>query len=499
MYAEALRRDPPRPLRPGPYLFLSRAYARAGKTDAAIEAAETALEVAERQRVERKSNRIRDAKGAAIFYQNALDNLKAVTYYFDEELRLDVMLMLDKYTEAIPSQEILRQVPAALIVSQRAAENKALAKRTRRRKSTIRWAALRDRLKDAARRYYSMQLLNAPRETLSGLMLAKMGILCCDTGPRATTQLDRCAAIVLQKAIDAGYEGDPEDPNSLADFWCCFARVNYRIWCRDGIRAERIHLAKSSWAWDKALNHVKIACDVGCWRESATVLISLGDYPRAAQTLGVLVRSFPSYPMLQAVQLEAAMILFQMKRYDQAVVYARLSLQTNRLPAPMTHADVMFFMARIYDKLAIEADEARDAQREQRREEREAEKERIRLDKLENPEDYPDDEIGEKDSDEDSDDEESEESDSEDLGEEKRNIAYRSRTKVFEHFKDIQRVDENFEYDDWIVDPDTYKGFAKTAIDAGKYLMAVDLYKDAIHFTTIDDDSEGGGDDSDSR
>ena len=45
-YAESLRREPPKPLRAQPYLFLSRAYARAGKVAEAVEAAETVIKIA---------------------------------------------------------------------------------------------------------------------------------------------------------------------------------------------------------------------------------------------------------------------------------------------------------------------------------------------------------------------------------------------------------------------------------------------------------------------
>ena len=128
---------------------------------------------------------------------------------------------LDRYASAIPSEALFRQEDSSTISTNKERERRTTRlvlanKKTRSgrpQKSLAHWGALRDRLKGAARAYYQMQLLNAPQHTISGTMLATMGRLCVDTGPKASVELDRCAAIILQKAADSGYTGNPDVPN----------------------------------------------------------------------------------------------------------------------------------------------------------------------------------------------------------------------------------------------------------------------------------------------
>jgi tetratricopeptide (TPR) repeat protein len=354
-----------------------------------------------------------------------------------------------------------------------------------------------------------MRLLQNPKNGYSGAMLAQMGILCVDNGPQSTPQMDRCAAIILQKAADAGYSGDPEVPNSEANFWLNFSRAHFKLWLRDGIRAERIHLKRSSWGWEKALTHVRIACDVGCWREAATVHMCLGDYPRAAQILGILIRSFPGFPGLPAVQLDVAMLLFQLQQYDQSYAYARAAMSTNRLPPPFTHMDLLFFIARICDKLSVQADEDREtarivrrARRAELKEQRELEKERERLERIANGEEEEEEEKGDEDEERwsDAEEEDSTETEGEDLGGERRDEAEKARMGVLKNFKDCNLVEETVELEDWLNDPNTYKTLAKRAVDGGKYLLAVDLYRDALKLAkkidTPDDVSDSDSDES---
>ena len=508
MYAEGVRRDPPKPLRASPYIALSRAYARAGKTDSAIEAAETAIEIATREiKRGRGKGKGKKALGFEIEqYDKHLSRLTDPTNYFDEELSMDVMAILDKYAICIPSGGTLRQVSGETIARNRAQEIKSRLeldnKRGRKKRSTIRWEALRDRLKGAARRYYSMQLLQRPRDTVRGSMLAQMGILCVDNGPQSTPQMDRCAALILQKAADAGYSGDPDVPNSEAKFWLYFARAHFKVWTRDGVRADRIHLIRSSWGWEKALAHVRVACDVGCWREAAATLMCLGDYPRAAQMLGILVRSFPRYPNIQAVQFDVSVLLFQLRQFDQALAYAQMALRTNRISAPLTHADLFFYISRIYDKLAIAADEQCDAARAERRRLKLEEKEMRRRAQEEQNEGSQEDGGGDVSesgsSGTESDSEYSRVSEEERIGEEYRSVAYKTREKVLQHLKDTDEVPETTDVDDWLSEPDTHARFAMRAIDAGKYLLAVDMYKEALELAkdidTPESDSESDDD-----
>ena len=498
-YAEGLRREPPKPMRAQPYLFLSRAYARAGKIEEAIESAETVIKIATKLAKSVKQEQMES-------YERNWEKLKHPSDIFEVELKLEMLNILDRYADAIPSASTLRQVSSAVVQERRRTELQ-LENKKLKRKSTVRWDFLRDRLKGAARKYFQMQLLNAPREAVSGAMLAKMGILCVDTGPHSSPQLDRCAALILQKAADTGYTGDPDVPNSAADFWLNFARAHFRIWTRDGIRAERIHLVRSSWAWEKALAHVKVACDVGCWRESSQVLMCLGDYARAAQTLGVLIRSFPRYPQIQAIQLDCAVMLFQLQRYEQAVAYAAAALKTNRPPAPLTHSDLLFFMARIYDKWAEESENQAEKQLEAREEAREAEKEARKLAKLEK-EENPEDSSGSSEEEEEgeSEEESSDEESIADFGEERREVAGKARMKIYENLKETYKLPfhEVFErgvdgedgkvikvvidFEDWLKDPYLWRDFANRAIDANKYLIAVDLYQEAIRYATFDDE-----------
>jgi hypothetical protein len=200
-YAESLRREPPKPLRAQPYLFLSRAYARAGKVAEAVEAAETVIKIATKLGKSVKQEQMEA-------YERNWEKLKHPMDVFEIELKLEMLAILDRYADALPSASTLRQVSSAVVSKNKTDELQLEAKRSKR-KSTIRWDFLRDRLKGAARKFYQMQLLHAPRETVSGAMLAKMGILCVDTGPKSNPQLDRCAAIILQKAADAGKRLSP--------------------------------------------------------------------------------------------------------------------------------------------------------------------------------------------------------------------------------------------------------------------------------------------------
>ena len=497
LYREGLRREPPKPPRAKLYAFVSRALIRAGKSKEALALAEKAAKVASKDKFMPKEE--------AKTYENSWEKLKYPTKYFEIELNLDVLSILDRYASAIPSSAVLRQIETAAVAAEKDRERRETrltllksSKRTRGgrpARSTAHWTALRDRLKGAARAYYQMQLLNAPKHAISGNMLAVMGKLCVDTGPNRSVELDRCAAIVLQKAADSGFTGDPDVPNSGADFYLNLARAHYRLWLRDGIRAERIHLIRSAWSWEKALVHVKVACDVGCWRESAHVSTCLGDYKRAAQTLGVLVRSFPRYPHIASVQLDAAILLYQLKQFEQAVAYCANSTKNRRLQNAFNHMDVIFFMSQIYLKWADLADKewlARDPTIEgedestantsisslttdKKRKERKTERK-------------GNDEEGEEGDESDGDGEDDNGSDASSvdptlspLGNDRRKVANLALEKVFTAKVESKEIDEEeVNFDEWLEDPATYRDFAQRAYDSSKYLLAVDYFQKAI-------------------
>jgi tetratricopeptide (TPR) repeat protein len=159
----------------------------------------------------------------------------------------------------------------------------------------------------------AMQLAARDEVTVSLSMLVTMGKLCHDSSS-SSQNLHRCAAVLLQRAVDSGYIGDGE-------FYRKLARSHFRAYTSAGASGEREHLALSNVAWDKAFEHLDNASKVDCWLDASQVRIHAGDFERAAQTLGVLVRSFPKFEGLAAVSLTASSILQQLGNFDQAKAY----------------------------------------------------------------------------------------------------------------------------------------------------------------------------------
>ena len=94
------------------------------------------------------------------------------------------------------------------------------------------------------------------------------------------------------------------------------------------------------------------------------------------------------------------------------------------------------------------------------------------------------------------------ETEGEDLGGDMREMAEKARMKVLKNFVDSDKVEATTQLEGWLGNPDTYSNFAKRAVDAGKYLIAVDLYRDALRFARQKDTPEGvveSGSDSDAE
>jgi len=67
----------------------------------------------------------------------------------------------------------------------------------------------------------------------------------------------------------------------------------------------------------------------------------------AAQTLGVLVRSFPNYKNLSSVSLTSSSLLQKLGNFDQSRAYM-YDCMSRGAPTPFTQLDLTFYMAHIY-------------------------------------------------------------------------------------------------------------------------------------------------------
>lgn len=180
-------------------------------------------------------------------------------------------------------------------------------------------------------------------------MIVTMGKLCHDSSG-ASNAMHRCAAVMMQRAVDCGYVGD-------GNFYRKLASSHFKAYLSGGVLGERAHLQLASDSWDKAFEHLENASKVECWIEATEVRVHNGDLDRAAQTLGVLVHSFPKYKGLASISILSCSILLKMGHFEQARAYM-YDAMSRGAPTPYTQTDLTFFMGRVYERWSEEVSEA---------------------------------------------------------------------------------------------------------------------------------------------
>ena len=121
------------------------------------------------------------------------------------------------------------------------------------------WIVLRTKIKFAAREYALRYLKENPDDTV---YLAHVGHLFVDTGPTATHTTHKHAALLLQKALDLGFEGGGK-------FFKELAMSHMRTYLSGGLKSEREHLVYASKAWKVALTYLENATSSNCWTSCA--------------------------------------------------------------------------------------------------------------------------------------------------------------------------------------------------------------------------------------
>jgi len=225
---------------------------------------------------------------------------------------------------------------------------KVIVSRIYSKQSARRWQMLRKHVKVAARKACKHALLRDPDDVEK---IVKLGMLCAHDS-NSNVQMIRCAAVLLSIAAKKGHKGS-------GAFWKALASTHLRTWLSEGLRSERLHLEKSSDAMDEALKFMENATNVEVWVQAAYVNQLLGKNERAAQTLGTIIRNFQSYHGIARINLAAAVLLMQLKRFDQACAYMFQCMQHGG-SEPYSMTDLHFFMSRFHDNWArVEADDSK--------------------------------------------------------------------------------------------------------------------------------------------
>ena len=118
-------------------------------------------------------------------------------------------------------------------------------------------------------------------------------------------------------------------------------------------------MEKSAEAMDEALKFMENATNVEVWVQAAYTNKLLGKNERAAQTLGTIIRNFPSYHGIARINFHAAVLLLKLKRFDQACAHLLACMQHGGTE-PYSMNDLQFFMSRFYENWAkTEAEESK--------------------------------------------------------------------------------------------------------------------------------------------
>jgi tetratricopeptide (TPR) repeat protein len=218
--------------------------------------------------------------------------------------------------------------------------------------------------------------------------LARVGLLCA-AHRHVSVSLARCGARLIENAIEQGVFTKGEDgaqgdkgmsSGRRALLWRRLAECHAVVAAGEGYGREINRWLDSKDAWKQALTHIECATDVHCWESHIHVLIQTGDYAEAAQTVGVLMRSFkPRAAVLGSVRsagegkggsymmLLAASLLLKMGSFEQSHAYivkilekaneqqkvgGLMDEQVNHIapPAPLTYLHLTFMASRCYDE-----------------------------------------------------------------------------------------------------------------------------------------------------
>ena len=215
------------------------------------------------------------------------------------------------------------------------------------------WLALRSKVKVAARLYAFDCLKNNVRDVK---YFAHFGHLFVDTGPGATHDIHKTAALLLQKASNMGWCSDSSDALGGGEgggkFWFELADSHLRTYLSGGLKADRVHLEYSVVAWKKALNYLQNATNSYCWMQCAMAYEYLGDYKEASLALGQLISHFPNMKRLHCVLFETSTLMKRLKRYEQASNFLYKCIMMKKSFKPYTTRDLKMAMGSILEEWA---------------------------------------------------------------------------------------------------------------------------------------------------
>ncbi|GMH89884.1 hypothetical protein TrVE_jg7989 [Triparma verrucosa] len=305
----------------------------------------------------------------------------------------------------------------------------------------------------------------------NGEVVAKLAALCLEHGKASSnftsveTRMEfvKSAAVLYFKALEA-----KKDVAGVAHmFHKRRGEAMLGTFIDFGIENDHAYLANAIESFTQALMQVECTIIPDVWLNKATAQEYNGDIDAAIKTVAAMVRKFPNFDKADEVSMKAAALHMAKEDYGKACAYVRHASLSGRGSMFLSHMDLILISGRMnelwYYKLL---------------------------------EEFPDDE-----SDSDSDesfydgesDEEEEVKTEEELREEyerkerkkskpeKYEASQKAYRLVYRHFVEHRNIWGKRTYESWIHHPATWIKVATRASLSGLYLLAEDLYMEALY------------------
>ncbi|GMI16499.1 hypothetical protein TrLO_g12863 [Triparma laevis f. longispina] len=305
----------------------------------------------------------------------------------------------------------------------------------------------------------------------NGEIMAKLAALCLEHGKASSnfTSIEtrkgfvKSAAVLYFKALEA-----KKDVAGVAHmFHKRRGEAMLHAFIDFDIENDHAYLVNAIESFSKALMQVECTVIPDVWFNKATAQEFNGDIDAAIKTVAAMVRKFPNFDKADEVSMKAAALHMCKEDYGKACAYVRHASLSGRGSMFLSHMDLILISGRMnelwYYKLL---------------------------------EEFPDDDDGDSDSDESFYDGESDEEEGESEEELRKKFERKERKKskpekyeasqkayrlVYRHFVEHRNIWGKRTYESWINHPATWIKVATRASLSGLYLLAEDLYMEALH------------------
>ena len=316
----------------------------------------------------------------------------------------------------------------------------------------------------------------------SGLKLGRLAVLCSEHGfgDSQFTRADQrnefvhCALALFERTLQLC----PEANDLVHQFERKRGETMLGAFVRFGVAGDLEYLARAKDAFTAALTSIECTFLPEVWMGKAVAQEYSGEYEAAAKTVAAVVRKFPKYDKMEEVSVRAASLHMALEDYGVASSYIRHASKKGRGAIFLSHMDLALVSGRFNEmwsqKISMELENSEDCNSGSDDDEEEEEQE----------------EDGGDDEDEDKDEEEEEEQraakaaakrmEKEKERDEKLEASQKAYKLVYRHYVEHRNVFGKRGFESWVHHPGTWLRVAARASKSGLYLLADDLYNQAL-------------------